>query len=83
MHDISVQDFVHFAKRYVDMETEEIRKIADKLKTEGYVEILEGVDKTDLIFEHTKKVTPEMLDEKTDNLAKYGLKEPKDESWRK
>lgn len=74
MHDISVQDFVHYAKRYLDLETDKIRSIAEKLKKEGYVEVLEGADKEDLIYEHSKKVRPEMLDEKVDSLVKYGDK---------
>jgi len=83
MTDISVQDFPHFAKKYVDLDLEEIRKIAEKLKEVGLVEVLEAADKEDLVYEHTKKVTPELLDKATDNLAKYGLKNPDDPAWKK
>lgn len=78
MTDISVQDFPHFARKYVDLDLDEIREVAEGLKKKGLVEVLEGADNEDLIYEHSKKVTPDMLDKETDNLAKYGIKDPDD-----
>jgi hypothetical protein len=61
IHDAPVKDFIHFSQRYISIPSEDVRKSVDKLKAEGFVEILEVVDNEDLRYFHTKKVSKELL----------------------
>jgi hypothetical protein len=73
LNEAHVKDFVHYATRYVDLSPDRIRAIVDRFLKEGYVEILE--DNDELHYFHTRKVTPDMLDEHLDHTLRFEPKE--------
>ena len=70
---VDIDELAKWIVSYVHASREEIEKAVNKFRKAGFIKVLEAEDK--LLYFHTGKVTPAMMDRKLDDKLKNGFEE--------